>query len=74
MTAAYAFNEQRFTMMIRNNLDKPNYGAMELTWSYPIKHNLRLYTQYFYGYGEIMIDYNAQTQRIGIGFALNDIF
>ena len=74
ITAAYALDEQRFTMMLRNNLDKPNYGAVELTWSYPIKDNLRLYTQYFYGYGESLIDYNAQTQRIGIGFALNDIF
>ncbi|EDM67950.1 putative outer membrane phospholipase A precursor [Moritella sp. PE36] len=74
LTAAYALDEQRFTMILRNNLDKPNYGAMELTWSYPIKDNLRLYTQYFYGYGESMIDYNTQTQRIGIGFALNDIF
>lgn len=74
LTAAYGFDGQRVTMMVRNNLDKPNYGAMELTWSYPIKDNLRLYTQYFHGYGESMIDYNARTQRIGIGFALNDIF
>lgn len=74
ITAAYALNEQRFTMMVRNNLDSPNYGALELTWSYPIKDNLRLYTQYFQGYGESMIDYNAKTQRIGIGFAINDIF
>jgi len=74
ITAAYAFDEQRFTMMVRNNLDKPNRGAVELTWSYPIKDNLRLYSQYFYGYGESMIDYNAKTNRIGIGFAINDIF
>ena len=74
MTAAYAFDKQRYTMMVRNNLDKPNYGAVELTWSYPINGNLRLYTQYFYGYGESLIDYDARIQRIGIGFAINDIF
>ena len=73
LSGVYGLDEHRFTMMLRNNLSSPNYGAIELTWSYPIIGNLRLYTQYFNGYGESLIDYNAHTQRIGIGVSINDI-
>ncbi|WWL36204.1 phospholipase A [Shewanella khirikhana] len=73
LQAVYGLDEHRFTMLLRNNLDSPNRGAFEFTWSYPIIGNLRLYTQYFNGYGESLIDYNAHTQRIGIGFSINDI-
>jgi len=47
-------------------------NAFELTWSYPITKVLRVYAQYFNGYGESLIDYDVRTERIGIGFALND--
>ncbi|MBQ4889643.1 MULTISPECIES: phospholipase A [Shewanella] len=73
VTAIYGLGEHRFTLMGRNNLDSPNKGAIEATWSYPILGNLRLYTQYFNGYGESMIDYNHHNQRIGIGVSINDI-
>ncbi|WP_442802086.1 MULTISPECIES: phospholipase A [unclassified Shewanella] len=73
LTGIYGIDEHRFTMMVRNNLTSPNYGAIEATWSYPIIGQLRVYTQYFNGYGESLIDYNAHTQRIGIGVSINDI-
>lgn len=73
LQAVYGLDEHRFTMLLRNNLDSPNRGAFEFTWSYPIIGNLRLYTQYFNGYGESLIDYNAHTQRIGIGISINDL-
>ena len=69
----YGLDEHRFTLMVRNYVQKPNYGAVEFTWSYPIMGNLRLYTQYFNGYGESLIDYNSHNQRIGIGISINDI-
>lgn len=72
-TSVYGIDEHRFSLMVRNYIQKPNYGAVEFTWSYPIMGNLRLYTQYFNGYGESLIDYNAHNQRIGIGISINDI-
>ena len=65
----YAPNKNTFSAMFRPGTDK---NSVELTWSYPITDYLRLYTQYFNGYGESLLDYNARTERIGIGVALND--
>ncbi|NKF50745.1 phospholipase A [Shewanella sp. WXL01] len=73
LTSIYGVGDHRFTMMLRNDLFGTQRGAVEVTWSYPIVGNLRLYTQYFNGYGESLIDYNHHNQRIGIGLALNDI-
>ncbi len=72
-TGLYGFGEQRYSMLLRNNLEKHNRGAVQLTWSYPIHNNIRLYVQYFNGYGESLIDYNAHTERLGVGIALNDL-
>ena len=71
--AIYGLDKHRFSLLVRNNLEKPNYGAVEATWSYPIVGTLRVYAQYFNGYGESLIDYNAHTNRIGIGVSINDI-
>ena len=73
LTGVYGIDDHRFSLMLRNNLQSPNRDAVEFTWSYPILGNLRLYAQYFNGYGESLIDYNAHNQRIGIGVAINDI-
>lgn len=73
LLTVYGLDKHRFTLLLRNNLQSENYGALEMTWSYPIVGNLRFYTQYFNGYGESLIDYNTSTQRIGMGVALNDV-
>ena len=65
----YAPNKNTFTAMYRPGTEEQSF---ELTWSYPISKHLRIYAQYFNGYGESLIDYNAETERIGIGFAIND--
>ena len=73
LTGVYGLDEHRFTMLLRNNLSSTNRGAVEFTWSYPIIGNLRIYTQYFNGYGESLIDYNADVERIGVGILLTDL-
>jgi len=65
----YAPNKNTFSAMFRPGTE---HNAVELTWSYPVSDYLRVYAQYFNGYGESLLDYNARTERIGIGIALND--
>ncbi len=70
---AYIHDRHAFTGMLRNNLKSSNNkGAAELTWSHPLSGKMRVYAQYFYGYGESLLDYDARTNRIGIGIAIND--
>lgn len=70
---AYRLKGHVFSFMFRNNLRQNNRGAVELGWSYPITHNLRLYAQYFNGYGESLVDYDHSVNRIGVGIMLNDL-
>ena len=62
-------NRNTFTAMVRPGTDKTSY---ELTWSYPISKVFRIYAQYYKGYGESLIDYDYENERIGIGITLND--
>lgn len=70
---AYKWREQVFSTMLRNNLRAgENKGAVELNWSFPLAGQLKGMIQYFYGYGETLLDYNELDQRIGLGFLLAD--
>lgn len=70
----WAPGDHRITGVLRNNLKTDeNKGSIELNYSYPIWGGLRLYVQYFNGYGDGLIYYNKNTNRIGIGLALNDL-
>lgn len=33
---------------------------------------MRVYAQWYYGYGESLLDYDRRVNRFGIGIALND--
>ncbi len=63
-------NRNTFTLQYRPASEG---DAVQLTWSYPISKYLRLYAQYWNGYGESLIDYQVRTKRFGIGIALNDV-
>jgi phospholipase A1 len=60
-------------LMLRCNFRPDDlYGAVQLEGSFPLTRKLKGYAQYFYGYGESLIDYNVRTNRIGIGIMLTD--
>jgi len=71
LNIVYSGNTQRYSMMVRNNLQGNNRGATELAWSFPVNERVRGRLQYFYGYGENLIDYNRFNQTLGLGFELS---
>jgi phospholipase A1 len=75
LRSIYKWNKQTFGLMWRNNLDiDDNRGAVELSWSFPLPGTDRIkgYVQYFNGYGQCLLDYNASASTLGAGFLLTD--
>ena len=70
--AAYAGEKHTVSIMLRNNLNDRNYGAIEINWSLPMNRRVKWFIQYFNGYGESLIDYNSPVNRLGIGVAFTD--
>ena len=70
--AVYAGGKHTLSIMLRNNFHGPNYGALEMNWSFPMSRRVKWFVQYFNGYGESLIDYNTHTNRLGIGIAFTD--
>ena len=69
-TGGYRGAGHKLSIMLRNNLQSKNRGAVELCWGFPIGNRVRGYVKYFNGYGESLIDYDESVQTLGIGFEL----
>ncbi len=74
----YPYKNQIFDLIVRNNLkfNSSNKGSTQLNWTFPIpslKHFHQSYgfLQIFTGYGNSLIDYNHETNKIGLGIAIS---
>jgi len=78
LTGGGQWDHYTFSFMLRNNLrlTDDNRGAFQVDWSFPLpcSNGLRGYIQYFTGYGESLIDYNASSDSLGLGVQLTDWF
>ena len=69
---AYQASRQELSFMVRNNLRSDNRGALEVGYSFPLTGHLKGFVQYFFGYGDSLIDYNHRQHCFGIGILLTD--
>ena len=74
----YPYKKHTFELRIRNNIkfNSQNKGATELNWTFPLPELLSTSNSYgflkiFSGYGESLIDYNRENNKIGIGIAFS---
>ena len=68
-----AWRGHRFGLSLRNNLrGRGNKGSVQVECSFPLIRCVSGHVQYFNGYGESLLDYNASANRIGIGFVLKE--
>lgn len=57
----------------RGNPSAGNNGV-QIDYSWPVFNSLRAHMQYYYGYGESLIDYDHRVHRLSLGFSLNPLF
>lgn len=66
-------NNHEISAQWRGNPSADHHGT-QIDYSWPAFGNLRAHMQYYYGYGESMIDYDNRVHRLSIGFSLNPLF
>ncbi|MDY0051318.1 MAG: phospholipase A [Aliarcobacter sp.] len=78
LSLLYAYKKHTFEVMLRNNLnfDATNKGAVELNWTFPLPEFLSTENSYgliqvFSGYGNNLIDYDREINKIGFGIAFS---
>ena len=78
LTFLYAYKKHTFELMLRNNLElnSQNKGAAELNWTFPLPEFLSTKNSYgllqlYSGYGNSLIDYDREINKIGLGIAFS---
>lgn len=66
-------NNHEVSGQLRGNPSAGNMGT-QIDYSWPAFNSLRAHLQYYYGYGESMIDYDHRVHRLSLGFSLNPLF
>jgi phospholipase A1 len=69
---SYKWGRLKTSVELQNIESGYHRGFIQATISYPILKNISLYTQFFNGYGQSLIEYNHKNTGVGIGVALND--
>ena len=72
MRGIYKRDDHTFSLMARNLFENRGHETFQVDWSFPIYKRWRGYMQYFSGYGESLVDYNADIKRFGVGVQLTD--
>lgn len=69
---SYIHNKSLFRTKFTYGVKK-SVGSVEATWSYPLfdVNNMYWYTQLFSGYGESLIDYNHNVNKVSIGVSFS---
>ncbi len=68
----YKHRDQTFSLLTRNLFENSGRETFQFDWSFPLYKRWRGYVQYFSGYGESLVDYNAESRRFGLGLQLTD--
>jgi phospholipase A1 len=71
LTVIYNYGNHTMSFIGRYNA-ATGKGALQAAWNFPLHRRVRGYVQWFTGYGESLIDYNASQNTIGIGLSLSD--
>jgi phospholipase A1 len=68
----YKRDDHTFSLMTRNLFENRGHETFQVDWSFPLYKRWRGYVQYFSGYGESLVDYDADIKRFGVGVQLTD--
>ena len=78
LSLLYPYKKHTFELMLRNNfkLNSANKGAIELNWTFPLPQFLSSDNAYgllqlYSGYGNNLIDYDKEVNKIGFGIAFS---
>ncbi|MEP3350157.1 MAG: phospholipase A [Marinomonas sp.] len=73
LSVIHIIDDYSIDFILRNNLKtSDNKGAFQVGFNFPLWGKTRGYIQYFNGYGQSLLDYNHQTQSLGIGIMLSN--